>query len=783
MNNDTYICPRCKQNSELPEEMEDNSYRCPHCNKLIFFPIPGIEKGMNVGGFILEYNIGSGAMGDVWLAHQESMDRKIALKILSPTLTRDKHFISRFKKEVKITASFNHPNIVAAHDAGNDKGLHFLAMTYVKGLSLSDEIRVGGCFPEEKALKLIRDIASALQYLWNEFHVLHRDIKPDNTIIDKNGDAKLLDMGIAKTFSPGETITGTNVTVGTPYYMSPEQITGEDLLDARSDIYSLGITLYQLLTATLPFWGKTTGAIFQKHLTADFPSARVKNPMLSKQCDALLNIMMSKEKEHRQSCWEDVISDIDSVLNKKYPSTRNGALGKTKKSAAILNIAILAIAAVVVAILAMAFLLLPNNNKDSLQAHSTEKADKKIVEISKKAVPVVSSNTTIKAKADKKIAENPKKAVPAVSSNTTIKAKADKKIAESPKKAVPAVSSNTTIKEKADKKIVEIPKKAIPAVSSNTTIKEKADKKIVEIPKKAVKQKSIVKKIVSKEWDFSNPITVAILPFNERGSGVKTVGLQIADLIFADLVMNNKIWIVERTEMKKILDEAELNLSGMVNPAQANKIGQLSGAKIIVTGSVFKIKKKIIIVAKIISTETGKLLGAKVQGTWAIDKLVAGLSRKISDNINRKSKSLLPKVKTRTDIVTSLKRKMHGKKRPKLYISISEKHIDKPTPDPAAEVEMQLIAQLLGFKLTENQSDADLILTGEGFSEFSTRRRKLISVKARLEIKAVNHNGDVVAVDRQTSVEVDLAERIAGKKALQSASAKIAERLLPKLCK
>jgi curli production assembly/transport component CsgG len=276
---------------------------------------------------------------------------------------------------------------------------------------------------------------------------------------------------------------------------------------------------------------------------------------------------------------------------------------------------------------------------------------------------------------------------------------------------------------------------------------------------------------------------IAIFPFSERNTSVKGMGNQVSDLLFAGLVENPNLWLVEREEMKKMLDEAELNLSGMVNPNQAIKIGQLTGAKIIVTGSVFKIKGKTYLVAKVIGTETSRVLGKSVKGNEDIDALAAKLSEEVSKLIVKDAQKLVAKVRTKKDIIADLKKVIGDKKKPTVYIKIIEEHIGQRTIDPAAQTEMQLICKELGFEVTENEGDADILIKGEGFSEFSTRRGNLISVKARLEIKALDKDDKVIAVDRQTDVQVGLAEQVTGKQALQEAAAKIAERMLPKICK
>ncbi len=277
--------------------------------------------------------------------------------------------------------------------------------------------------------------------------------------------------------------------------------------------------------------------------------------------------------------------------------------------------------------------------------------------------------------------------------------------------------------------------------------------------------------------------TAAILPFAERGQGVKDLGSQVADILFAEIVTDNQLWLLERSELDKILKEATLNMSGMVNSADANKIGQLSGAKLLITGSVFKVQNNTFIVAKVIGTETSRVEGVSIKGNEDIDRLVAKLADKLKKNINENASDLMPKIMSRNDFIKSIKENIGDKVKPKLFVSIEERHVGQSTIDPAAETEMQVIAKELGFEVTEDESQADITIKGEGFSEFALRRGNIVSVKARLEIKAVDKKGNIIAVDRQTSVEIDLVEQMAGKKALQEASAKIAERLLPKVCK
>lgn len=282
----------------------------------------------------------------------------------------------------------------------------------------------------------------------------------------------------------------------------------------------------------------------------------------------------------------------------------------------------------------------------------------------------------------------------------------------------------------------------------------------------------------------------AIFPFAERGAGVKGFGEKVSDILFASLVVNPDLYLVDRAEMKKTLDEHELNMSGMVAPGQAVQVGQLTGAKILLTGSVIEADKTLYVVAKIIGTETSRVLGASVKGATRdeLAPLVEELAGKVAETIKGKADLLVAKEIKTEDRIAALKDKLGKAGRPSVLVKITERHVGQATIDPAAETEMTLFCKETGFDVVDPEAgrkkDADILITGEGFSEFAMRRGNIVSVKARLEVKAIDQSTDqVIAIDRQTAVEVDLTEQIAGKKALQKAAAAIAERMLPKLVK
>ncbi|HUT10598.1 MAG TPA: CsgG/HfaB family protein [Thermoguttaceae bacterium] len=280
----------------------------------------------------------------------------------------------------------------------------------------------------------------------------------------------------------------------------------------------------------------------------------------------------------------------------------------------------------------------------------------------------------------------------------------------------------------------------------------------------------------------------AILPFQERGDDVKGLGAQVTDLLFAELVADERMYLVDREDLDEILKELELSRSGMVKSSEAAQVGQLTGAKILLTGSVIQVDGKLYLVAKIIGTETTRVLGASVKGNVRdeLDALTGQLADEVARTIETRAEDLIAKPRTREDRLAAVKEALGNAERPIVKVTVSERHVGQATIDPAAETEIILFCKEAGFEVIDpshgDARQADMLLIGEGMSEFAARHGSLTSVKARLELKAVDaRTGRVVAIDRQTSVEVDLSEQLAGKAALQEAAAEIAERLLPKI--
>lgn len=281
------------------------------------------------------------------------------------------------------------------------------------------------------------------------------------------------------------------------------------------------------------------------------------------------------------------------------------------------------------------------------------------------------------------------------------------------------------------------------------------------------------------------PLAVALLNIETRDDAPKDAGPKLTVFLNALLSADTNFILVERAELEKALGEQELSLSGTVSSETAVTLGNLVGAKVLITGKAFKVNEDLVVTAKVISTETSRVYSEMVSGpSGAIDKLAQELARKLSATLTSRADTLVAKVPSREDRVLAIAKKLKTGKRPVVAIHIPERHFGSPVADPAAETELGLILQQCGFTLVDSKSTqpADIEITGEAFSAYGARRGQMISCKARIELKAhKKSDGSILVIDRQTSVAVDIAEQTAAKTALENAAAELASRLAPKL--
>ena len=278
------------------------------------------RSGQKIPGYKILGRLGAGAMATVYKAKQLSLDRTVAIKVLPPKFAGNPQFIERFYAEGRAAAQLNHPNIVQAFDVGRAGELYFFVMEYVDGRTVYDDIVKHRRFSEAEALDIVIQIAEALEHAHAK-GLIHRDVKPKNVMITREGVAKLADMGLARAITDKEAAEAeAGKAFGTPYYISPEQIRGEKDIGPPADIYSLGATLYHMVTGSVPFDGKNPSAVMHKHLKADLVPPDHVNPKLHAGISEVIEMMMAKDARKRYRTCADLLLDLRQVRKGETPT-------------------------------------------------------------------------------------------------------------------------------------------------------------------------------------------------------------------------------------------------------------------------------------------------------------------------------------------------------------------------------------------------------------------------------------------------------------------------------
>ncbi len=269
-----------------------------------------------IGDYRLEHLLGKGGMGEVWKSTHKGLNIPVAIKtLLLKDVDEDMRdlTVKRFISEAEMTGSLNHSNIIRIYEVGQDGDRPFIAMEYVEGDDLLVQMKKnGGCLEEGNVIDISLVISGALEVALHN-GIIHRDIKPDNILLDRHGNLKLADLGIAKRLNGGESLTMTGCAVGTPNYISPEQAVGDVAVDHRSDIYSLGATMYHLVTGTLPYSGTTPVVIMMKHVQDPLPHPSTLRNDLSDGFCAVICKMMEKNPVNRYQSYADLVHDLNEV--------------------------------------------------------------------------------------------------------------------------------------------------------------------------------------------------------------------------------------------------------------------------------------------------------------------------------------------------------------------------------------------------------------------------------------------------------------------------------------
>lgn len=272
------------------------------------------------GRYTVGQMIGTGGMADVYLGLDTRLDREVAIKVLRRDLAKDPAFVARFRKEALAAGGLNHPGIVAVYDSGEENNSPYIVMELVSGQTLRQKLQAGQ-LPLSTSLEIIKGILQALDYSHNK-GIIHRDIKPSNIMITDSGDIKVMDFGIARaTDDIGATLTNTWNVVGTAQYLSPEQATGE-MADGRSDLYSLGCLMYELLTGRPPFTGDTPVSVAYQHVSSPLTLASQINPALDTNLDQMLEVALAKDPNNRYQDAAAMLEDLQHVIKGEPVTTK-----------------------------------------------------------------------------------------------------------------------------------------------------------------------------------------------------------------------------------------------------------------------------------------------------------------------------------------------------------------------------------------------------------------------------------------------------------------------------
>jgi serine/threonine-protein kinase len=273
--------------------------------------------------YTIEGEVGRGGMGVVYRARDERLQRRVAIKVLPPELAFQKDIRERFTREAQTAAKLSHPHIVPIHTVGEGQGLVYFVMGYVDGESVAARIRRRGKLPVDEARRIMSETADALSAA-HALSIIHRDIKPDNILLEgSRGRVMVTDFGIAKALSSssGATLTGAGVAIGTPAFMSPEQAAGEREIDGRSDVYSLGVVSYQMLTGELPFTAPTVAGILMKQITEPAPDLRTRRPEVPEDLALAVSRCLEKDPENRWPSADALRRGLESRIVGGYRPT------------------------------------------------------------------------------------------------------------------------------------------------------------------------------------------------------------------------------------------------------------------------------------------------------------------------------------------------------------------------------------------------------------------------------------------------------------------------------
>lgn len=288
-----------------------------------------LERGTVLKGkFEIGEKKGQGSLKeDIYHGRHLELDRDIVIRVLPSNAPMSDEVTQRFIQGIQLSATLQHPNMVSVLDAGEEQGLKYFVTNYEKGFYLNEYLDQRGKLDETEAIRLVKGLADALDYVWKEQQIVHRNICPGTILIARGNVPMLTDFGLAKSLENDNKLTMQGYAVGDPVYMSPEQAKGSNV-DYRSDIYCLGLVFYQLLAGYPPFRDKSTIEIMQEQISGAHKPIQGANENITDACAAVIDKMLAKNIEERYQSWDDAVNDLDAILNHKTPTALKKAPSK-----------------------------------------------------------------------------------------------------------------------------------------------------------------------------------------------------------------------------------------------------------------------------------------------------------------------------------------------------------------------------------------------------------------------------------------------------------------------